>query len=64
MQEKVLEPPIRREKGGNKSNNPADLCLRNTEACHCIIGIAFLQSVAKIRTHSTMKIKRKMLHEF
>jgi hypothetical protein len=57
---KKCKPPSKKEKGGG---NPTGLSPRNRKACHSI-NSALVQSVAMIRTQSTMKIYRKALHEF
>jgi hypothetical protein len=48
-------------KEAKRGNN---LSPRNMKACHNIISIALLQSVAEIVTHNTSKCSRKTLHEF
>jgi hypothetical protein len=53
---KQHEPPSKTEE---KRKN---LSPRNTKACHSII-TALLQSIAEIGSHSTIKSKRKTLHE-
>jgi hypothetical protein len=47
---------------GERIKNPTCQSLRNRMACHSIRA-ALLKSVAKIGTRSTMKSRRKALHE-
>jgi hypothetical protein len=54
---KQWRPPSKTKKRGK------NLSPKNTKACHSI-SIALLQSVAEVRTQSTMHNNKKTLHEF